>query len=81
MATQTLEKPDREISFLRLPEVKKRTALSRSQIYLLESKGQFPKRISLGIRAVGWISSEVQSWIEARIEQSRNKEGGNYEHD
>jgi len=32
---------------------------------------RFPKRIKIGIRAVGWIESEVQLWVEKRIEARR----------
>ena len=58
-------------SILRLPAVKARTGLSRSTIYLRVSDGKFPKPVSLGGRAVGWIESEVQQWLEQRIEASR----------
>jgi prophage regulatory protein len=58
-------------SILRLPAVKARTGLSRSTIYLRVSEGTFPKPVSLGGRAVGWIESEVQQWLEERIERSR----------
>ena len=58
-------------SILRLPTVKARTGLSRSTIYLRVSDGKFPKPVSLGGRAVGWIESEVQQWLEQRIEASR----------
>lgn len=56
---------------LRLPTVKARTGLSRSTIYLRVSEGTFPKPVSLGGRAVGWIEAEIQSWLEQRIEASR----------
>jgi len=58
-------------TFLRLPTVKARTGLSRSTIYLRISENQFPKPVSLGGRAVGWIESEVDSWLEQQIEASR----------
>lgn len=58
-------------SILRLPTVKDRTGLSRSTIYLRISEGTFPKPISLGSRAVGWIESEINEWLEQRIESSR----------
>lgn len=58
-------------SILRLPTVKARTGLSRSTIYLRVSEGTFPKPVSLGGRAVGWIEAEIQSWLEQRIEASR----------
>lgn len=58
-------------AILRLPAVKARTALSRSTIYLRVSQNQFPKPISLGARAVGWIEAEIEAWVQARIDQSR----------
>ncbi len=58
-------------SILRLPIVKQRTGLSRSTIYLRISEGQFPKPVSLGGRAVGWIESEINDWLEQQIENSR----------
>lgn len=56
---------------LRLPAVKASTGLSRSTIYLRVAKGTFPKPVSLGERAVGWVESEIQQWLEQRIEASR----------
>jgi hypothetical protein len=43
-------------TILRLPAVKTRTGLSRSTIYLRVSQGTFPKPVSLGGRAVGWLA-------------------------
>ena len=56
-------------TILRLPAVKTRTGLSRSTIYLRVSQGTFPRPISLGGRAVGWLEAEIQEWL--RIEASR----------
>lgn len=48
------------------------TSLSRSQAWKLEQKGLFPKRVKLaGSRAVGWLYSDLISWVEAH--------GGNHE--
>lgn len=58
-------------AILRLPAVKARTGLSRSTIYLRVAEGMFPKPVSLGGRAVGWIEAEIQQWLEHRIEASR----------
>jgi prophage regulatory protein len=58
-------------SILRLPQVKTRTGLSRSSIYLQVSLGTFPRPIQLGPRAVGWIDSEIAEWVQQRIAQSR----------
>jgi prophage regulatory protein len=61
---------------LRLPAVKTRTGLSRSTIYLRVAEGRFPKPISLGARAVGWVDAEVEAWLAGQIELSRRTQGG-----
>ncbi|WP_318454460.1 helix-turn-helix transcriptional regulator [Photobacterium leiognathi] len=60
-------------NILRLPEVQERTGLSRSSIYNYMEKNKFPKSISLGERAVGWLESEIESWISNKV-QERKKE-------
>ncbi len=62
------------VSILRLPEVKQRSGLSRSSIYLYISKGLWPKPISLGVRAVGWPSNEIDTVLSARIAGKSNLE-------
>ncbi len=54
---------------LKLPEVMGRCALSRASIYDFVKKGKFPKPVSLGERAVGWLESEISNWIAERAEQ------------
>jgi prophage regulatory protein len=56
---------------LRLPDVKRTTGLSRSTIYFRIAQGTFPKPVSLGGRAVGWLRSEIEGWVKARIDESR----------
>jgi len=63
-------------TILRLPDVKRSTGLSRSTIYLRIAQGTFPKPVSLGGRAVGWLEAEVQQWLQRRIEASRNESSG-----
>lgn len=58
-------------TILRLPAVKVRTGLSRSTIYLRIAEDSFPKPVSLGGRAVGWIEAEVNDWLKQQIETSR----------
>lgn len=60
-------------SVLRLNEVTNKTGLSRSTIYERIKKNSFPKPISLGERAIGFISEEVDAWIEDRITESREE--------
>lgn len=54
---------------LRLPRVKAATGLSRSTIYLRVAEGTFPKPVSLGGRAIGWLEAEVMEWLNARAEE------------
>jgi prophage regulatory protein len=58
---------------LRLPQVCAATGLGRSFIYQLQAQNRFPKRIKIGVRAVGWLESEVQQWLTERIAQSRRE--------
>jgi|TARA_B100000686_G_C16286987_1_gene711714 prophage regulatory protein len=61
-----------EQHILRLPTVKAITGLSRSTIYLRMSEGSFPRQVNLGSRAVGWLASEIDHWIEEKL-ASRNQ--------
>ncbi len=54
---------------MKLDEVKQETRLSRSSIYRLAKTGDFPKPIKLGERSSGWLESEINAWIDSRIEQ------------
>jgi prophage regulatory protein len=56
---------------LRLPNVLDRAGLSRSTVYQWISEGRFPKPVSLGARAVGWVESDIEEWIGRQIESSR----------
>jgi prophage regulatory protein len=49
---------------IRLPEVKRRVGLSRSSIYEYIQKGLFPKQIGIGARAVGWLETDIDLWID-----------------
>jgi prophage regulatory protein len=55
------------ITFLRLPEVKRRTGLSRSTIYEGMANGTFPSNVPLGPQGRGWVDKEIDEWQQARI--------------
>jgi prophage regulatory protein len=65
-AVETLP-PVRERRILRITDVVRMVGFCRSQIYKMMNKGTFPKAKSLGIRAVGWDSYEVEQWIAERL--------------
>ena len=53
--------------FVRLPQVKEMTCLSKSSIYRLMDSGDFPKQILLGARSVVWVRSQVEDWCSQKI--------------
>ena len=57
-----------ERRFLRRDEVEQRTGFKRAHIYTLMRSGRFPQSVRLGVRAVGWDSSEIDAWIAARLQ-------------
>lgn len=62
--------------FIKLPEVKRLTSLSTSEIYRrLEAKA-FPLQIKLGAKSVAWLEHEINGWISQQVEQGRVNGGG-----
>ncbi|MNG72712.1 Prophage CP4-57 regulatory protein (AlpA) [compost metagenome] len=53
--------------FIRLPEVLYTTGLSRSTVYEMMTRKQFPAQISLGGKTVAWLESEIENWMAERI--------------
>jgi prophage regulatory protein len=55
------------IKLLRFPVVRERTGLSRSTIWRLERRGEFPKHYRIAPNVVAWSEQEVSDWIEERL--------------
>jgi prophage regulatory protein len=51
---------------LRRPAVEQLTGLSRSTIYDLMTKGEFPRSVRLTARAVAWPESAIAEWLAQR---------------
>jgi len=65
--------PHESSVLLRLPQVQEIVPYSRSAIYAMISKGEFPKPIKLGPRVSAWVRSEVVQWAaESRISATRD---------
>lgn len=58
---------------MRRPEVLARIGLSSSTLYEMTAAGEFPAPIRIGRKAVAWLESEVDAWIEERIKQRDNR--------
>ncbi|MDV6326865.1 AlpA family transcriptional regulator [Idiomarina sp. Sol25] len=51
------------MKLMKVKEVMHATSLARPTIYKYMAKGQFPKPVSLGGRAVAWVADEIDDWI------------------
>lgn len=54
------------LKLLRFPAVRERTGLSRSTIWRLERRGEFPKHHRIAPNVVAWVEDDVTSWIELK---------------
>jgi prophage regulatory protein len=61
------------MKIIRLNQVIDTTGFGRSTIYKYIADGKFPIPVPLGDRCVGWLESEVQEWIQARVELRDSK--------
>ena len=60
---------DSPVRLLRFAVVRERTGLSRSTIWRLERRGEFPHHRRLSANAVGWIEEDVSDWIWTRAKR------------
>jgi len=51
---------------IRAKEVQDMTGLSRTTLWRLENKNEFPRRLSLGANSVGWKLSDIKNWINLK---------------
>ena len=65
----------KNFKFLREPQVATLTGLSKSTRWRLEKHEKFPKRRQLSTKSVGWLSSEIEKWMQTR---TTIKTGDNY---
>ena len=54
-------------TILRLPDVMKFSGLCRSSVYAGVSSGTFPAPVKIGLRAVGWRTSDLTKWLETLV--------------
>ena len=52
--------------FHRRPAVEALTGLSRSTIYEMMERGDFPRPVRIGRRAVAWRDSDLAAWQAVR---------------
>ena len=50
----------------RLPTVVAICGISRSTIFEIIRRGEFPPQFKLGARAVGWRRKDIEAWLASR---------------
>lgn len=60
-----------EDQFVDMAFITRLTGLTDKWFYKLIKDGEFPKPIKLG-RSSRWLQSEVEAWLQERIERSRS---------
>lgn len=68
------------LTIIRRKQVEARIGLSRASIYAKlrfnpkrpsDYDPTFPKPVSIGAKAVGWLQHEIDAWLIAQIKKSR----------
>jgi predicted DNA-binding transcriptional regulator AlpA len=59
------------MDILNAKQVIEKTGLSRTTIWRLERIGNFPKRIALSERRIGWKLKEIEEWLASRPQIER----------
>lgn len=54
------------MKILRKKDVVKRVGLSSVSVWRLEKNGDFPQRVKLGERCVGWHEEDIDDWLASR---------------
>ena len=52
----------------RLQEVLAMCGISKSGLYAMMSRNHFPRPLRIGLRAVAWRATDVQTWLDSRPE-------------
>ncbi|EMH2964040.1 AlpA family phage regulatory protein [Burkholderia multivorans] len=59
------------IAILRRKAVEQITGLSKSSIYAGIQNGTFPIPIRLTANSVGWVSHEIQNWLQEKVDSRK----------
>ena len=54
---------------LKLWEVAELLNVSKAQVYNLVKQGSLPKQIKIGKRGSAWLMSDIDAWLESKIEE------------
>lgn len=60
-----------DINLYRITQLVKKLVISKSTIWLWVKEGSFPKPIRLGKKSVAWLASDVENWIQERVDLNK----------
>lgn len=66
--------------FLRLSEVEDKIGYKKSWIYQAIKEGRFPEPVKIGPRARAFVEAEIDEWMQARIQESRQSKNSGISH-
>jgi prophage regulatory protein len=55
------------MKLIRLKSVLSRTGLTRSTLYLMMERNEFPRPLKIAERCVAWPENEIDGWIDSKI--------------
>lgn len=58
-------------NLLSLADVIQRTGLSKTSIWRGQKDGTFPPSYSISLKRVAWKESEIEKWIQERVQKSK----------
>lgn len=64
--TATVTSAAPPLKLIRFPVVRERTGLSRSTIWRLERRGDFPRHYRIAPNVVAWVDEEISEWIRTK---------------
>ncbi|AHB47689.1 hypothetical protein W911_03505 [Hyphomicrobium nitrativorans NL23] len=61
------QSPLHHLRTLTLKEVRSIVRYTPQHILRLEKAGKFPRRIRLGENRIGWLLTDIEDWLKARL--------------
>lgn len=59
--------------FIRLPEVRRLTGMSRTSIYAAIADGRFPRPLKAGPKTSVWQESDIAKWQDGIVAASQSR--------
>lgn len=54
------------LEVIRAKELSKILSVSLPTLWRMEKRGDLPRKVSISERAVGWLKSDIEAWLESK---------------